>query len=180
MEGRGIESKGLKVNVAKTKVMVSENGIVPPSTSGKWPCSYVEKALVVTQYFAIFVHIGCIKVVVELRGRLTAVKDYKCSICTGEVVLPVGQPLESVVVGNDSLETKDKFCYLDDMISAGGGAEESCIARIRCGWKKFRELLPLLTSRVLSLHTTGGVFDACVRSIVLYGGETWAVKAKWN
>jgi hypothetical protein len=63
------------------------------------------------------------------------------------------------------------------MISAGGGAEESCIARIRCGWKKFRELLPLLTSRVLSLRTKGRVFDACVRSIVLYCGETWAVKA---
>ena len=54
-------------------------------------------------------------------------------------------------MGNDSLETKDKFCYLGNMISACGGAEESCIARIRCGWKKFRELLPLLTSRVLSL-----------------------------
>ena len=47
-------------------------------------------------------------------------------------------------MGNDSLETKGKFCYLGDMISAGGGAEESRIARIRCGWKKFRELLPLL------------------------------------
>ena len=53
-------------------------------------------------------------------------------------VLLVGQPLESTVVGNDSFETKDNFSYLgDDMISAGGGAEESCIVRNRCGWKKF-------------------------------------------
>ena len=56
-------------------------------------------------------------------------------------------------MGSDSLETKDKLWYLGDMLSAGGGVEESCIARIRCGWKTFRELLPLLTSRVLSLHT---------------------------
>ena len=35
----------------------------------------------------------------------------------------------------------------------------------------------MLTSRALSLRTKGRVFDACVRSIVLYGGETWAVKA---
>ena len=41
--------------------------------------------------------------------------------------------------------------------------------------KVSRELLQ--TSRVLSLHTEGRVFDACVRSIVLYGGETWTVKA---
>ena len=31
----GIESKGLKVNMGKTKVMVSGRGIVPPTTSGK-------------------------------------------------------------------------------------------------------------------------------------------------
>ena len=33
-------------------------------------------------------------------------------------------------MGNDSLEMKDKSCYLGDMISDSGGAEESCIARI--------------------------------------------------
>ena len=103
-------------------------------------------------------HKGCS----GIRGRLKAVKDYKCRICTGEITLPTGQPLESVDMGNVSLETKDKFCYLGDMYSASGGAEESCIARIRCGWKKFRELLPLLTFRVLSLRTKGRVFDACV------------------
>ena len=47
------------------------------------------------------------------------------------------------------------------MISAGG----SYIARTICGWEKFRELLPLLTSRVLSLGTKGRVFDACARSM---------------
>ena len=69
-------------------------------------------------------HKGCS----GIRGRLKAVKDYKCRICIGEVVLPAGQPLESVDMGNVSLETKDKFCHLGEMISAGGGAEESCIA----------------------------------------------------
>ena len=173
----GIESKGLKVNIAKTKVMVSGNGIIPPSTSGKWPCSVCRKGVgnnsIFCNFCTLWVHKGCS----GIRVRLAAVKDYKCRICTGEVVLPAGQPLESVDMGNVSLETKDKFCYLGDMISGGGGTEESCIARISCGWKKFRELLPLLTSRVLSLRTKGRVFDAYVRSIVLYGGETWAVKA---
>jgi hypothetical protein len=107
----GIESKGLKVNIDKTKVMVSGNGIVPPSTSGKWPCSVCRKGVGNNSIFCNFckqwVHKGCS----GIRGRLAAVKDYKCKICTGEVILPVGQPLDSVVVGNDALETKDKFCY---------------------------------------------------------------------
>ena len=36
------------------------------------------------------------------------------------------------------------------MLSAGGGAEASSITRIRTGWKKFRELLQLMTLRVFS------------------------------
>ena len=173
----GIESKGLKVNMGKTKVMVSGRGIVPPTTSGKWPCSVCRKGVgnnsISCTSCQQWVHQHCS----GIRGRrLTTVNDFKCKICTGEVVLPVGQPLESVLVGNDSLETKDKFCYLGDMISADGGAEQSSVTRIRSGWKKFRELLPLLTSRVISLRTKGRVFDACVRSIVLYSSETWAVK----
>ena len=84
------------------------------------------------------------------------------------------QPVKSLVIGGETLEVVDKFCYLGDMISVGAG--ESSVARIRSGWKKFRELLPLLTSRVFSLRTRGRAFEACVRSVVLYGSETWPVK----
>ena len=38
------------------------------------------------------------------------------------------------------------------MISAGGVVEEIIVARIRCCWKKFRELLLLLTFKVFLLH----------------------------
>ena len=65
---------------------------------------------------------------------------------------------------------------MGDTISAAGGVEESIVARVRCGWKKFRELLPLLTPKVFSLHLAGNIFQQCVRNVVLYGGETWAVK----
>ena len=70
----------------------------------------------------------------------------------------------------------DKFCYLGDVIGACGGAEESVIERVRSGWKKFRELLSISTSRVLSLATKGRVFEEFVKCVVLYGSEVWAVK----
>ena len=43
-------------------------------------------------------------------------------------------------------------------------------------WKKFCELLPLLTSRTFSLKKKGALYEACVRSVMLYGSETWPAK----
>ena len=79
-------------------------------------------------------------------------------------------------IGHETLEVVDKFCYLGDTICASGGARESSVARTRSGWKKFRELLPILTSRVLSMTTKGKIHESCVRSVMLYGSETWGVK----
>jgi len=44
------------------------------------------------------------------------------------------------------------FCYLGDLIGAGGGAEEASRARVRCALANFRELAPVLTSSVASLN----------------------------
>ena len=77
-----------------------------------------------------------------------------------------------------SLKSVEEFCYLGDIISAGGGTEASSIARLKSGWKKFRELLPLLTLRGLSHLTKDKLYASCVRSVMLYGSETWAVKAE--
>ena len=68
------------------------------------------------------------------------------------------------------------FATNGDTIEAQG-ASAGVIARVRSGWSKFRELLPLLTSRALPLSTKGRVYQVCVRS-VMYGSETWPVRAE--
>ena len=37
------------------------------------------------------------------------------------------------------------FCYLGDMLGAGG-VEEAARASVRCAWAKFKELSPILTA----------------------------------
>ena len=37
-------------------------------------------------------------------------------------------------------------------------------------------MLPLLTGRTFTLRTKGRLYQACVRSVMLYGSETWPVK----
>ena len=77
-------------------------------------------------------------------------------------------------VGETLLVVVPSFCYLGDMLNAGGGCDLAIIVRCQTAWGKFRRLLPLLTSRHLSLMTRGRLYSSCVRSTMLYGSETWA------
>ena len=63
---------------------------------------------------------------------------------------------------------------LGDTIDAGSGCEASVTARIRAAWGKFRQLLPLLTSRGLSLHTRGKIYSTYICPVLLYASESWA------
>ena len=59
------------------------------------------------------------------------------------------------------------------MLSAGGGCEIAVTTPVKTAWKKFRELLPVLTSHFLSYKTRGHVYSSCVRSAMLHASETW-------
>ena len=83
---------------------------------------------------------------------------------------------KAVELDESKYKVVNQFFYLEDMISAGGGAEASTIACVRSSWKSFRVLLPLLASRVISLKTKGRLYaDA---SGVVYGSETWPLKVE--
>ena len=84
-----------------------------------------------------------------------------------------GRPQSEVQVGPDKLEVVASFCYLGDMLSAGGGCEMAVTTRVKTAWKKFMELLPVLTSCHLSYKTRGHVYSSCVRSAMLHASETW-------
>ena len=73
----------------------------------------------------------------------------------------------------DKLEVVASFCYLGDMLSAAGGCELSTTTCVKTAWKKFKELLPVLSSRHLSFKTRGCVYSSCVRSAMLHASETW-------
>jgi len=49
-------------------------------------------------------------------------------------------------------------------------------ARIRIGWNKFRQLVPLLTNKDMSLIMRGRLYSSCVRSSMLHGSETSPVR----
>ena len=174
---QGLESRGLRVNLAKTKVLVSRKADKPLVPSGRWPCavcrSGVGRNSIKCTRCKLWTHKRC----TNIRGRLTRKLEFVCGRCSGVIPSTDVQTLDSIPCEGGSLAVVDSFCYLGDRISSAGGCSESIAGRIRIGWAKFRELLPLLASKGLSLRVKGRLYDACVRTAMLHGCETWAVTA---
>ena len=57
-----------------------------------------------------------------------------------------------------------------------GDAGDSVITRMRKAWSRFRCLTPCLDSRVFPLRAEIRLYSECVRSVMLYGSETWPIK----
>ena len=91
--------------------------------------------------------------------------DYRCTRCQGTARPLDGRPQKEVQVGPDKLEVVASFCYLGDMLSAAGGCELSTC--VKTTWKKFKDLLQVLSSRHLSFKTCGHVYSSCVQSSML-------------
>ena len=104
---------------------------------------------------------------------LTKDPDYRCTRCQGTACPFDGRPQKEVQVGPDKLEVVASFCYLGDMLSAADGCNLSTTTCVKTAWKKFKELLPVLSSCHLSFKTHGHVYSSCVRSAVLHASETW-------
>ena len=62
------------------------------------------------------------------------------------------------------------------MLSVDGDADAAVETRIQIGWNKFRQFVPLLTNRDISLIRRGRLYSSCVRSSMLHGSETWPVR----
>ena len=166
-----MEQKGLQVKSGKTKVIISKHNRNPQNKTGKFPCSVCRKEVgrnsILCPACKCWVHAKCS----GLKGQFA---NFVCSQCSGAVADRNNE--ENVMLAGSNPEVVDKFCYLGDMLDAGGGAESSTVTRVRSGWEKFRELLPLLTTKAISLK--GELYAACVRSVMLYGSETWPIKVE--
>ena len=87
-------------------------------------------------------------------------KSFICSGCLNPVT---SAGCTSVDIGASAkLELVDMFCYLGDMLSVDGDADAAVEARIRIGWKKFRQLVPLVTNKDMSLIMRGMLYSSCM------------------
>ena len=167
-----IEAKGLRVNTKKTKVVHCKYGSHERQTSGRNPCSICFKGVGANSIYCTqcqhWVHKRCS----GIKGRLVEDETFVCPACSNP---RMPTPAVNIVVDGDSLESVSTFCYLGDTVGDNGGCMDAITARMKSAWKKFRELLPILSNKSISLKSRGKVFVAGVRGVLLHASETWAV-----
>src|SRR3989454_3745714 len=163
-----LETKGLRVNLSKTKVMRCSDRDRQPQASGKYPCGICKKGVGSNSIECT----GCKKWIHKkcsgIKGALKEGSNYRCTVCkcqTGSTEGVKGPELLLGGEGGGGLECDTKFCYLGDMIGSGGGAGDASRTRVRCAWGKFNELKPVLAEMGTSLK--GKIYKACVQSVLV-------------
>ena len=112
---KGIEEKGLRVNISKTKVMKCKVVMGQAEDSGKYPCGVYKKGVgrnsIQCSICEKWVHKRCSGV----KGNLQNVVDFTCKKCAEPVEsvdLNLDEKSQFVLNSGEVLECVDKFCYL--------------------------------------------------------------------
>jgi len=156
-----VENRGMRVNMNKTKVMISGERQKPLQKAARWPCGLCGRGVGSNSIQCTSCHKWVHKKCSGIKGSMY--KVMRSCICRGcsNPVISTGHT--SVDIGaNANLKVVDKFCYLGDMLSVDGDADAAVEARIRIRWNKFRQLVPLLINRDMSLIRRGRLYSSCV------------------
>ena len=126
--------------------MISGAGLDVLHDCGASPCTVCQSGVgansISCSQCKLWVHKKCS----SIKGRLNVTPDYVCSRCLDKARPIDGRPITPVEVDGTLLDVEACFCYLGDMLSAGGGCALAIATRCSTAWGKFRKLLPILTS----------------------------------
>ena len=83
---------------------------------------------------------------------------------------------EAFEIGNTIIEDVNSFNYLGSILSTDGGAAADITSRIAKARGAFSSMWPVWKSSQISRNLKIKIFNACIKSILLYGSETWLVR----
>ena len=155
-----VKNRGMRVNINKTKVMISTERQKPVQKVARWPCGVCGRGVgsnsIHCNSCQNWVHKKCS----GIKGsKYKVMKSFICTGCSNPVIIKCRYWCQCKFGGSGY-----KFCYLDDMLNVDGDADAAVEVRIRIRWNKFRQLVPLLTNifRDISLISRGRLHSSCV------------------
>ena len=162
----------MKVNIGKTKLLISGKRSREATSSGQYPCAVCNRGVGVNSIFCTscskWYHKRCTGL-----NSLAGITGYTCPVCSG-----TQQPRtwidESIILDSGTVEEVE-FCYLGDMLHSVRGAERAVRHRISVAWFNWRELSSLLCNATVPLKHRARAYNTCIRSTILYGAATWAL-----
>ncbi|RUS89829.1 hypothetical protein EGW08_002441 [Elysia chlorotica] len=75
----------------------------------------------------------------------------------------------------EDIKEANKFTYLGSIVNKDGGSDEDIKCRINKARQAFITLRQIWKSKTLSIHNKLRIFNTNVKSVLLYGSETWRV-----
>ena len=87
-------------------------------------------------------------------------------------------PAPNLVLDGGHIEIVNNFSYLGSYISPGGLVSDEVSARIQKARLTFANLGHLWRRRDIRLSVKGRVYTAAVWPVLLYGAETWPLRAE--
>ena len=82
-----------------------------------------------------------------------------------------------IILNGEALEDIDHFTYLGSIINKKGGTDADVQSRVGKARTAFLQLKNIWSSRDISLKTKIKIFNSNVKSVLLYGAETWRTTA---
>ena len=93
--------------------------------------------------------------------------------CKTKILKVNAVSMEPVKLEGNEIDEVETFTYLVSVIDKHGGTDADVKARIGKARGAFIQLKNIWSSKVLSLHTKIRLFNSNVKSVLLYGAETW-------
>ena len=129
-----MEKKGLRVNMSKTKFLISGVGLDVLKDTEKFPYAICRSGVgnnsIQCSRCKLWVHKRCS----SLKGRLVHNTLYACPRCLGNACPIDGRPTTLVDIDGSPLEVIPTFPYLGDTLNAGGGCDSAIAGRCCATW----------------------------------------------
>jgi len=124
-----VENRGMRVNMNKTKVMISGERQKPVQKSARWSCGVCGRGVGSQSIQCTSCHKWVHKKCSGIKGSMyKAMRSFICRGCSNPVI-STGHTIVDIGA-SANLEVVDKFCYLGDMLSVDEDSDAAVEARI--------------------------------------------------
>jgi len=116
----------MRVNLIKTKVMISAKSQKPLHKAARWPCGVCGRGVGCSSIQCTSCHKWVHKKCSGIKGSMyKMMRSFICRGCSNPVISTCHTSVD--IAASANLEVVDKFCYLGDMLSVVGHAVEARI-----------------------------------------------------